>query len=106
MNVNDLTPKEKAEIHKKIEALAKSPGWDILKQIMQHEIGVFYRKISSPASNITLDTLNFNRGIIEGSFRLMELPTNILQQLSTDIAIASAMGLSENPSATADKKGN
>lgn len=90
MKISELTLQEQEHVLKKIEELAKHDGWDILKQIMSTERETFFRKMSEPGATIVPEVIHYNRGIIEGTYRMSELPEKLAAQLKASINIATA----------------
>jgi len=87
MNIIELKDSEKIRVQEKIKELRDSDGWDIIKQIMEEEISTFIRKMASPDSRVDRDTINYNRGVIEGSYRLKSLPDTIITQIEAALQI-------------------
>lgn len=87
MRLNDLTPQEAEHVLKKLQELVRMDGWSILKKIMATEREDFFRKAAAPNSPITPTIFDYNRGIIEGTYRLADLPDKAIKVLETNIKL-------------------
>jgi len=90
MNLSKLSPSELAHVLKKVEEVQKSDGWEIMKQIMAFEREEFFRKMAEPKASIVPEVLHYNRGIIEGTYRVCELPDKIIAVIQNSLALSSA----------------
>lgn len=93
MDTKRLPLPEKRVLRRKIADLMASDGWQIITNIMKEEREDLFRKFASPKFNSAEDNINYNRGVIEASYRLDELPSKLLQQLEEDITIEEAMAI-------------
>lgn len=90
MKISDLTPEQKAHVHEKMKDLIKSDGWEMIRAIMNEEIRSYYRKISAPTYKPDIDQHNYDRGIIEGTYRLQDLPAKIVETIENDLKLLDA----------------
>lgn len=87
MKFTNLKTSEKRRFLTKIDELRKSDGWAILQQIIASEREDFFRKLSAPDSPLSVDIYHYSRGVIEGTYRLAELPDRVINELATGIKI-------------------
>lgn len=97
MNLDTLTDEQKIHVHKKIEELKNSDGWQMLKDIMHAEHDTFIRKFSSPSFQTSVEHTHYNRGILEANYRMMVLPETILNKLKSDLSLAEAQAKVKTP---------
>ena len=90
MKLSDLDLQQMTHVLKKIEELRATDGWDILKQIMASEREVFFRKMAEPTSSIIPEVIHYNRGIIESTYRIADLPDRVILELQNRIHLAQA----------------
>lgn len=90
MKISDLDLQQMKHVLQKIDELEKSDGWKMLKDIMATEREVFFRKMSAPDAVVVDPILNYNRGIIEGTYRMADLPNKLIAELANQITLAQA----------------
>ena len=90
MNLNELTPAEQAQTLKKLQELKASDGWAIIESIIASERETLFRKVSAPDYSTDHDFLNYTRGVIEGSYRLAELPSKAITLLENALLVHAA----------------
>jgi len=90
MLISSLTLEEQKHYQKKVKELVNSDGWIMLKRIIETEREAFFRGISSPTGTLDEKLYHYNRGIIEGTYRFVDLPTKVLTELSSHIMMAEA----------------
>lgn len=100
MNLTGLTLEEQKHIARKIKELSESDGWRFLQNIMAAEREEFMRKIVSPAGPLDEKVFHYNRGIMEGTYRLHELPNKVLTELQSGIRLAEATLAAATPMPT------
>ncbi len=85
-----MTPSEKTEAIKKLTELSNSDGWIILMRIVAAEREAFFRKMAAPTAQLPAETIHYNRGIIEATYRFEELPAKMAEQLKSDLRLQSS----------------
>ena len=95
MRINELTPSEAEHVLKKLTELTKTDGWVMLKKIMASEREDFFRKTASPTNSTGRDLFDYNRGIIEGTYRLESLPDNAIKVLEGAVKLAKMIEASK-----------
>ena len=81
MKLIELEPRQQQHVLNKIKELQASDGWSFLKEIMAHEREEFFKKIANPQANTHPDVINYNRGIIQASYSLADMPEKVISQL-------------------------
>lgn len=99
MNLSELNAQELAHVLKKIEELQQSDGWAMMKQIMGTERETFFRKMSSPTASIVPEVVHYNRGIIEGSYRVADLPDKLIVELKNHLNLLNAQAAAQQATA-------
>jgi len=85
-----LSLEEQKHYYNKVQELAKSDGWIMLKRIIESEREAFFRGISAPTGALDDKLYHYNRGIIEGTYRFIDLPTKVLTELASSVMLAEA----------------
>lgn len=98
MKINELDPSQAAHVLAKIKELQSSDGWTFLQQIMADERETFFRKFADPsASPMSDQVVHYNRGIIESTYRLANLPATAITQLEYLIQLKLAQQQATTP---------
>ena len=97
MKLQSLTPSEQAHVLGKIKELEASDGWKMIQSIMASEREDFFRKLSLPNASTSPDVVNYSRGIIEGTYRLHDLPKSIISTLETSLLIHQSTQAATTP---------
>lgn len=100
MNLTSLTLAEQKHIASKVKEVADSDGWKFLQNIMAAEREEFMRKVCAPTAPVSKEAYEYNRGIMEGTYRLHDLPTKVLTELRSSIKLAEATIAATMPPAT------
>lgn len=95
MKIANLKPEEQAHVLKKVKELQKTDGWVMLQQIMASEREDVFRKLAAPNASTAPEVIHYHRGIVEGTYRLQELPDRIVHELETHLKIHEAMSKSQ-----------
>lgn len=90
MKIDDLDPAQAAHILAKVKELQASDGWVFLQQIMAEEREAFFRKFSSPRSQLSDQDVHYSRGVVETSYLLGELPSKTIARLESHIQLKMA----------------
>ncbi len=89
LNNNKLSNKD---AHKSLTSLARSNGWDYIKQVMNDEIlASAYHLAESP--DMTAKEIDFRRGAIWAARQLLTMPEKLLLRLENDIMLDEARKL-------------
>lgn len=99
MNLSELNAAELAHVLKKIEELHQSDGWVMLKQIMATEREAFFRKMSAPNASIVPEVVHYNRGIIESTYRVADLPDKLIVEIKNHLNLLNAQKAAQQPTA-------
>lgn len=97
MKLTSLTDREQAEALKALQDLKASPGWTILKDIIQEEQQSFFRNFSAPKPSTSIEEVHYTRGIIEGTFRLLALPDKVATLLEDNLLLTAAAKKAKAP---------
>lgn len=100
MNLTSLSLEEQKHILKKIKELRDSDGWKFLQNIMAAEREEFFRRVVGPTTPPDEKLWHYNRGIMEATYRLHELPNKVLTELVSAITLAEATKRATAPAAT------
>lgn len=100
MKISELDPQQMSHVLTKIEELEKSDGWIMLKRIMATEREEFFRKIAAPTATIVPEVVHYQRGIIEGTYRMADLPDRLIAELKNQITLVKATQAAQTPSPT------
>lgn len=100
MKISELDPQQMAHVLKKMEELQQLDGWTMLKNIMAAERETFFRKMADPTSTIVPEIIHYNRGIIEGSYRMADLPDKIIAELKNQLTLINAKKAAQQPPTT------
>jgi hypothetical protein len=79
-----LKPEQKIQA---IEALSKSKGWMVLKEVMEDELVQAAMAIAHSPS-MPVDEINFRRGSIWAAERMLELPSRLRMKLESEAALS------------------
>lgn len=79
-----MKPEQKIQA---IEALSKSKGWMVLKEVMEDELVQAAMAIAHSPS-MPVDEINFRRGSIWAAERMLELPSRLRMKLESEAALS------------------
>ena len=88
MDINSLTPEQQKHVASKLEELSVHPGWQLLLKIIDADREAYFRKVSDPSFTPAMKDLNefnYNRGIIEATYRFSRMPQNLMNNLKFSI---------------------
>lgn len=95
----DRSTREKLEA---IQGLAKSLGWQLLREIMEAEIRAVERRFASDRP-MTESEMNFRRGQLNTAYAGLEVPGRIISQLESQLLIEQAAEVASKKPAKAGK---
>ncbi len=99
MNLSELDAVQLAHVLNKIEELQQSDGWVMLKQIMANERETFFRKMASPNASVVPEVIHYNRGIIEGTYRMADLPERLAVEIKNHLNLLNAQKATQQTTA-------
>ena len=91
MNPSTLTLEEQKNIIKKVKELRDSDGWKFMQNIIAAEREEFMRKVIGPTAPLDEKIYHYNRGIMESTYRLQDLPNKVLTELTSAVTLAEAV---------------
>lgn len=100
MNLTGLTIEEQKHIYSKVKELQTSDGWKFIQNIIAAEREEFMRKVIGPSAPLDEKVYHYNRGIMESTYRLQDLPNKVLTELNSAIKLHEAVKKSSEPTTT------